>query len=263
VTRRRIFTEDAWRSLEPRQRGLLIGLLVGAFLWMFTDTLSWIAAGVGLGSGAGWLLGRRRTRRRHSPPAPGVPTAPPPRRIPTPRVLTEEERESSLHAAAHFQGLRLVAGKQDRAETLAQMRRTIEAFSAERYEAELDAALAGIEQEQVTARARRAGFVTETRAMDALNAVFSIYYFNSRHAGHPEHAGLGPIPLHEALGDLYTPEQIEAAKARSSALIEEGWTCAYSPADDGRQFRQLREHHPGFTDAHLHQAADWGFFLNR
>ncbi|MGX5359699.1 hypothetical protein [Kocuria sp. KH4] len=73
----------------------------------------------------------------------------------------------------------------------------------------------------------------------------------------------GSISLIEALGDLYTPEQIEAAKARSSALIEEGWTCAYSPDDDGRQIRQLREHHPDFTDVHLHQAADWGFFLNR
>ncbi len=263
MTRRRIFEEDAWRSLEPTQKGLIIGVGIGALLWMFTDTLSWVAAGVFMGAGIGQHIGRRRARRRHSPPAPGVPTAPPPRRTPTPRVLTEEERGRSLRSSAHFQGLRLVAGKQDRAETLAQMRRTIEAFSAERYEAELDAALAGIEQAQVRVRARRAEFVAEARAMDTLNAVFSICYFNSRHAGHPEHAGLGPIPLHEALEDLWTIEQIEAAKARSSALIEEGWTCAYSPDDDGRQIRQLREHHPGFTDAHLHQAADWGFFLNR
>ena len=186
-----------------------------------------------------------------------------PRHKPTPKVLTEEQRESSLHAAAGFQGLRMVAGKQDRAETLAQMRQTIGGFPPERYEAELDAALAGIEHEQAKARARRAEFVAEARAMDPLNAVFSIYYFNSRHATHPQEAGLGSIKLYEALGDLYTEEQIEAAKARSSALIEEGWTCAYYPDDNGRQVDQLREHHPGFTDAHLYKAADWGYFMNR
>jgi hypothetical protein len=178
-------------------------------------------------------------------------------------VLTEEQRERSLHASAHFHGLRLVAGKQDRAETLARMRETIGGFPSERYEAELNAALAGIEKEQVKARGRRAEFVAEARAMDPLNAVFSIYYFNSRHATHPQEAGLGPIKLDEALGDLYTTEQIEAAKARSSALIEEGWSCAYYPGETGRQIQQLREHHPGFTDAHLQKAADWGYFMNR
>jgi hypothetical protein len=190
-----------------------------------------------------------------------MPTSP--RRQPTPRVLTQEQRERSLQAAANFQGLRMVAGNQDRVETLAQMRKTVDGSPLERYEAELDAALTGIAQAQVKARARREEFVAAARSMDVLNAVFAIYNFNSRRANHPEYAGLGPISLVEALGDLYTPAQIEAAKARSSALIEEGWTCAYSPNDDGRQFQQLREHHPGFTDAHLLQAADWGYFMNR
>jgi hypothetical protein len=157
----------------------------------------------------------------------------------------------------------MVAGKQDRAETLAQMRETIGGFPPERYEAELDAALAQIEKEQVKVRAKRDEFVAEARKMDALNAVFAIYYFNSRYASHPPEAGLGSLTLHEVLGDLYAHEQIEAAKTRSSALIEEGWTCPYYPDDNGRQVQQLREHHPGFTDAHLHKAADWGYFMNR
>lgn len=265
MTRRRIFKEDAWSSLAPHQKGLLIGLGIGTLFWAFTGTLPWIAAGVGLGSGIGFLLGRRRAHTRRPVPTPPLrlPTTPPPRRTPTPRVLTEEQRESSLHSAAGFQGLRMVAGKQDRAETLAQMQKTIGGFPPERYEAELDAALPRIQEAQVKARIRRAEFVAEAQKMDPLNAVFAIYYFNSRHANHPQEAGLGTISLDEALGDLYSSGQIEAVKARCSALIEEGWSCAYYPDDNGRQIQRLREHHPGFTDAHLHKAADWGYFMNR
>lgn len=263
MTRRRIFKEDAWSSLEPLQKGLVLGVGIGVVFWAFNGTLSWLAIGVFVGVGIGHHVGRRRAHT-HRPASPlGVPMTSPPRHKPTPRVLTEEERESSLHSSAHFQGLRLVAGKQDRAETLAQMQKTIGGFPPERYETELDIALARIQEAQVKVRARRAEFVAEARAMDLLNAVFSIYYFNSRHASHPQEAGLGSISLVEALGDLYSPEQIESAKARSSALIEEGWSCAYYPDDNGRQVQQLREHHPGFTDTHLHKAADWGYFMNR
>lgn len=157
----------------------------------------------------------------------------------------------------------MVEGKQDRAETLTRMRETIGGFPHERYEAELDAALARIEEAQVKARARRQQRITEARQLDLLNAVFALYYFNSRHSRHPAEAGLGSIGLYEALGDLYTREQIDEAKKRSGALIEEGWSCAYYPDDNGRQVQQLREHHPGFIDAHLHQAADWDYFNNR
>lgn len=314
--------------MPPVQKGLILGLLVSAVLALVTWQLAWLAAGVFIGPGIGYLIDRRRHPRQKAgkyaragvrPRHPGtasslqgwkigwqlmspvqktvfimlivcavcalaLPEVPylirmaglgavgawlvvgPRRRRPTrpaPRVLTEQQRESSLYSSAGFQGLRMVEGKQDRAETLAQMQKTIGGFPSERYEAELDAALPRIQEAQVKARARRAEFVAEARAMDPLNAVFSIYYFNSRHAGHPAEAGLGSINLVEALGDLYSVEQIEAAKARSRALIEEGWTCAYYPDDNGRQIQQLRDHHPGFTDTHLHKAADWGYFMNR
>jgi hypothetical protein len=102
VTRRRIFKEDAWRSLAPHQKGLLIGLGIGTALWAFTGTLSWIAAGVFLGAGIGQHIGRRRTRAQKSTRAPEVAMNATPRRRPAPRVLTEEERERSLHSAAGF-----------------------------------------------------------------------------------------------------------------------------------------------------------------
>ncbi|KUG52958.1 hypothetical protein AVL61_12090 [Kocuria rosea subsp. polaris] len=265
MTRRRIFKEDAWSSLAPHQKGLLIGLGMGAALWAFTGTLSWIAAGVGLGSGLGLLLGRRRAHN-HRPARTSVlrlSTTPRPRRTPSPRVLTEEQRESSLYAAAWFNGTRMAEGKTDRAGALKHMRETIGGFPPERYETQLDAALSGIEEAKARVAARRAKDIAEARQLDALNAVFELHYFNCRFSGHIGEYGLGPINLSEALGDLFDCEQIDEAVTRSDALIEEGWSCAYYPDDNGRQVQQLREHHPGYTDAHLHQAADWGYFMNR
>lgn len=322
MTRRRIFKEDAWSSMPPVQKGLILGLLVSAVLALVTWELLWLAAGVFIGPGIGlivsrrqhsqetarqvhhgspiragqgparptggalqgwklgwklmspvqktvfimlivcvvcalvlpevpylirvaglgavgaWLVVRPRRRRRPRPPQPlkdAMKQWPLPHHTPTPRVLTEEERERSLHSAAGFQGVQMVAGKQDRAETLAQMRKTIAGFPPERYEAELEAALPRIHEAQEKARVRRAKFVAEAREMDSLNAVFSIYYFNSRYASHPQEVGLGTISLTEALGDLYSHEQIEETKARCSALIEEGWSCAYYTDDNGRQ----------------------------
>lgn len=226
MTRRRIFKEGAWSRLAAVEKGLVIGIGAGVVFWVFTGTLSWLAVGVFLGVGIGHHVGRRPTRAQRAAPTPGADTANAPRRRPTPPVLTEEQRETSLHSSAGFQGLRMVEGKQDRAETLTRMRETIGGFPHERYEAELDAALARIEEAQVKARARRQQRITEARQLDLLNAVFALYYFNSRHSRHPAEAGLGSIGLYEALGDLYTREQIDEAKKRSGALIEEGWSCA-------------------------------------
>ncbi|WP_424348375.1 hypothetical protein [Kocuria sp. CH-021] len=68
--------------------------------------------------------------------------AKPLRRGPAARVLTEGERESSLSAADWFNGTRMAEGRTDRAGALKHMRETIGGFPPERYETQLDAALA-------------------------------------------------------------------------------------------------------------------------
>ncbi|GAA1747249.1 hypothetical protein [Kocuria aegyptia] len=265
TSRRRIFKEDAWTSLEPHQKGLLIGLGLGTALWAFTGALSWIAAGVGLGSGIGFLLGRRRARTRTQAPTPSLrlPTTPPPRRKPTPRMLTEEERESSLYAAAWFNGTRMAEGKTDRAGALAHMRETIGGFPPERYETQLDATLAGIEKEKVRVAARRAKDIAEARELDLLNAVFDLHYFNWRFSGHIGEYGLGPIDLVEALGDLWSREQIDEAVARSDALIEEGIRMGAGSWDHEPNMAHLRAAHPEFSDRALSRALDWGHLIHR
>ncbi|MGQ1797421.1 hypothetical protein ACT4S5_09825 [Kocuria oceani] len=54
------------RRLDPLQAGLLCGLAVGVVVGVvvaaLTRQLFWIAACTGCGAGAGWLLGRARTR---------------------------------------------------------------------------------------------------------------------------------------------------------------------------------------------------------
>lgn len=268
-----------WQLMTQVQKTVFIALIVCAVLSLALPETPYLLRMAGLGAIGAWLV--VRPRRGRPSLRPGITAHPPPSRAPggmggimasqtsapraprAPRVLTEEERERSLHSSAGAQGLRLVEGKLDRAGALAQMRKTVDGFPHTRYEAALDAALASIEVAQVDVRVRRAKMIGEARKMDPLNAVFALYYFNSRRSRHPQEAGLGSINLDEALGDLYAHEQIEAAKARCSDLIEEGWSCAYYPDDNGRQVQQLREHHPGFTDAHLHRAADWGYFNNR
>lgn len=259
--RRKILREDAWSSLAPHQKGLLIGLGIGTALWAFTGTLPWIAAGVGLGSGLGLLLGRRRARTQHPPL--GVPMTSPPRRKPMPRVLTEEERESSLYAAAWFNGTRMAEGKTDRAGALQHMRETIGGFPPERYETQLDATLAGIEEAKVRVSDRRAKDVAKARELDLLNAVFDLHYFNRRFSGRVGEYGLGPIDLVGALGDLWSREQIDEAVTRSDALIDEGIRMGVGSWDHEPNMARLRAAHPGFSERSLSRALDWGHIVHR
>ena len=71
----------------------------------------------------------------------------------------------------------------------------IPGFSPERYEAELDEALARIEKYRVGVRVRRAKHVEEAREMDVLNGVFALRYFNRRLSGHVGLHGLVPIDI--------------------------------------------------------------------
>jgi len=260
--RRRIFKEDAWASMDPVQKGLVIGVGAGALLWMFTDSLSWPAVTIGLGVFIGQRISRRRPRTpQHLKDAMKKRSIP--RHTPTPRVLTEEEREFNLRSSAWYNGGRMHEGKTDRAGALEQMRKTIGDFPPERYETELDTALAGIEETKIRVAARRAKDVAEARQLDLLNAVFALHYFNRRFSGHVGEYGLGPIDLYEALSDLHPREQIDEAVQRSDALIEEGIRMGVGSWDHEPNMAHLRAAHPGFSDRALSKALDWGHLIYR
>ncbi len=265
MTRRRIFKEDAWTSLNPVQQGLIIGVGAGAVLGAFTDDLPWIAAGVFLGVGIGQRVGRRRARTQ-SPTHRAediMKRRPIPRHTPTPKVVTEEERESSLRSAAWYNGGRRGDGKTDRAGALATMRETIGGFPPERYEDELDAALAGIEEARIRVVARRAEHVAEARELDPLNAVLDLHYFNRWFSGLVGQYGLGRIDLREALGDLYAHEEIDEAVVRSDALIEEGIRMGIGSWEHEPNMAHLRAAHPGFSDRAVSRALDSGHLIYR
>ncbi len=59
-----MFKEDAWRSLEPLEKGLVLGVLAGTVLALLTWQISWIAVGVSLGTGIGHITGRRLRMQR-------------------------------------------------------------------------------------------------------------------------------------------------------------------------------------------------------
>ncbi|MFI7484121.1 hypothetical protein ACH9EU_17110 [Kocuria sp. M1R5S2] len=245
--------------MEPRQKGLVAGVVFGTAVWSMTGQILWIAVGTGCGVGVGWWVGRRRDRRTER----RTPVRAPVGRADHRREETPEHRESRLRSAAMHNGGRMVEGRQLRGAALERMRGTVPGFPPERYEAELDNALARIDERRVEVLARRAQHVAEARELDMLNAVFALHYFNQRFSGHVGEYGLGRIDLVDALGDLYSREQINEAVTRADALIDDGQRCAYFSDDDGRQIRWLRQNHPGFVEAHLHRAADWGYMLNR
>ncbi|MCK6208933.1 hypothetical protein KZX45_00040 [Georgenia sp. EYE_87] len=161
------------------------------------------------------------------------------------------------------QGIRMVEGRQFREAALEQLQVNLPGFPPERYGTELDDALARIDEDQVVVLVRREQMIAEARERDLLNAVFSIYYFNSRYSRHDSEVGLGPIKLADALGDLYTHEQLSEAAARANALITDGIRMGYGHLDWNADMDHLRRSHPGFSDRALGDALDWGRFFGR
>jgi hypothetical protein len=176
---------------------------------------------------------------------------------------TPEHREFRLRSAAWHHGTRMVEGREFREAALEDIQTTIPGFPPQRYEAELDGALARIETAQVGVMVRREKMITEARELDLLNAVFDIHYFNCRFSGHVGEYGLGRIDLVEALGDLHSREQIAEAVARADALIEEGKRMGLGPWDTEADMDHLRQAHPGFSDQALSRALDWGHLIHR
>lgn len=256
--------------MEPVQKGLLLGVLSGAVLSLLTWQVSWMAAGVLLGVGVGYIIGRRRRSpksRLVTSYTPGLITpakqeSPVRPARPRPEV-TPERREDRLRGSSTFWGTRMLEGRTNRDGALEQIRDTVSGFPPERYEAELDEALVRIEEYRVSVWARRAKLVEDALEMDALHAVFALQYFNGRFSGHVGQYGLGPINLFEALGDLYSQEVIEEAISRAGAMISEGISMGIGSWDHDPNMTYLRQAHPGFSDKALGDALDWGHLIYR
>lgn len=180
-----------------------------------------------------------------------------------PKKETPEEKESRLRSAAWFRGTSMVGDRESRTEALERLREIVPGFPRGRYEAELDDALPRIEMDKVNAMDRRATLIANARELNALNAVFTLHYFNQRFSGSTGQYGLGPIDLVEALGDLHSSAQIEEAVTRSNALIQEGLRLGNGPWDWKADLAHLRRAHPGFTDCAMGEALDWAYFMTR
>lgn len=176
---------------------------------------------------------------------------------------TQEEREYWLRSVAMHHGGRMVEGRNFREAALEQMQGTNPGFPQERYEAELDAALARIDEAQIGVMVRREKMIADARELDLSNAVFAIHYYNRRYAGHVGEYGLGRISLGEVLGDLYSREQVAGAVARADALIDEGIRMGIGPWNSEADKGHLRLAHPGFSDRALAEALGWGHFIHR
>jgi hypothetical protein len=178
---------------------------------------------------------------------------------------TPEQKESRLRQSAWYCGGRMVEGKDERDAALERMCNTVPGFPHERYDAELDAALAGIAEAQVGVRERRQKRITEARGLDLLNTVFELHHFNRRFARHVGEYGLGEIDLDEALGDLYSVEQIEEAKSRASELLSSAARIGYEQWDleASKAMESLRLNHPGFRRESLSHALQYGWWLGR
>jgi hypothetical protein len=247
VTRRRSrFVDGAQNWLRPIQKGLVLGVLAGVVLALRTGELSWIAAGVYSGVGFSLLLGRlRHTWRRWRG-----------------RRLRRQSQEERLRLAASGRSLMMVEGRTDRAAALEHLRDTVPGFGPERYAAELDYALDVIEVVRAGDLARRGELLAQARQMDVLNAVFALRYFNRRFSQRQLY-GQGPIDLVDALGDLYSREQIDEAVVRSDGLIDEAIDISSGPWDWNADMIRLYLAHRGFNDKALADALSFGRYIQR
>lgn len=176
---------------------------------------------------------------------------------------TPQQRESALRSMAMHFGGRLVEGRDFREAVLERMQANLPGFPPERYETELDAALARIDEAQMGVMARRQQLIAEARRTDALNAVFTLRYFNRRYSRQVVEYGLGQIDLVDALGDLWPRERIAEAMQRCDALIDEGIRMGIGSWDHEPDLAHLRAAHPGFADRALVDALDWGHLVHR
>ena len=94
----------------------------------------------------------------------------------------------------------MVEGRDFRESALERLQDNLPRLPPATYEAELDDALARIDEAQVAVRVRREKMIAESRELVLISAVFAIHYYNRRYSGHVGEYGLGRIRLGGALG---------------------------------------------------------------
>ncbi|KLU09346.1 hypothetical protein [Kocuria sp. SM24M-10] len=207
------------RRLDPLQAGSLCGLAVGVVVAALTRQLFWIAACTGCGAGAGWLLGRARSRLHED----GTST-----RDARPRAGTAPQEDEADEQDR-------VAGPPPPA-----LRRTAPPPPEPRPTCD--------PPPEVRARARDE---------DLLNGVLVLVLDNRRHA-RPVRPGREPVDIRTALGDLHDEAAIEDALLRTEELLAHAVDLGYGARDARDDRAELQRAHPGFSPEHLAQALSWG-----
>ena len=145
------------------------------------------------------------------------------------------------------------------------------------YGSAIEDAIAQFETHHAREIQQRAAVVTAARETNLLNGVFLLFLHNYRGANP---VGLDRIDILEALGDMYSVADLEAAIARSRALMRDGSTFQFGrePGGAGVEWRafgskenqrplaltqEMRRRHPGFSEESIGKAIDYGFFINR
>lgn len=234
--------KDDWRTLEPIQKGLLIGMVVGALIALLDRNLVWIAAFMSWGAAVGWLLGRRR---RHQDAAPSVQV----------EERTSAEHEQALAAAAERHVEEGLSGI-DRTALAEQLRAEVPGLPTESYGAALDAALSRYDRARERALARREDAISRVRELDVLGGVFTLELFNRRHS-QPK------IDVHAALGDLHDAATIEDSIRRTEELLVHAADLGFGAQDARDDRAELQVAHPGFSLEHLSDALNWGYCNGR
>lgn len=179
-------------------------------------------------------------------------------------MKTEDDRDDSLRSASQYHAHELLLGNSDRETALERVRAKAPGYSHERYESELDEALALSEHLREGTRRRRLQMIEEARQEPLLDAVFILRYYNRRFSGHVGEYRMGQIDIHGALGDLYTAADLDDALLRTDALINDGLQAPFGDFDKPEQSKRvLRSAHPGFNEKNLSDAMFWGYHYAR
>lgn len=179
-------------------------------------------------------------------------------------MKTEDDRDDRLRSVSQYHAHELLLDDINRETALQRVRAKAPGYSPERYESELDEALALSERHRDRTRRRRRRMIEKARDEYLLDAVFTLRYYNRRFSGHAGEYRMGQIDIHGALGDLYTTADLDDAVMKADALINDGLQAPFGDFDKPEQSKRvLRSAHPGFNERNLSDAMFWGYHYSR